>query len=109
MNTIEALEAEADRRRADFTKSLGQVRRKLTPLGLADEALRLIDPQKQVIAAAGQSVRRNPLPAISVLLGLSWLVLNTRQPNGPKPKRIKRKPKSLIAAQTRKDDYDENS
>jgi len=109
MNKIEALEAEADRRRADFTKSLGQVRRKLTPLGLTDEALRRLDPQKQAIAAAGQSVRRNPLPAISVLLGLSWLVLNTRQPNGSKPKRVKRKPRSLIAAQTRKDDHDENS
>lgn len=101
MNKIEALEAEADRCRADFTKSLVRVRRKLTPLGLADEALRLIDPQKQAIAAAGQSVRRNPLPAISVLLGLSWLVLNARQPNGSKPKGIKRKPKSLIAAQTK--------
>ena len=109
MNKIEALEAEADRRRADFTKSLVKVRRKLTPLGLADEALRRLDPQKQAIAAAGQSVRRNPLPAISVLLGLSWLVLNTRQPNGSKPKRVKRKPRSLIAAQTRKDDHDENS
>ena len=109
MNKIEVLEAEADRRRADFTKSLVQVRRKLTPLGLADEALRLIDPQREAVAAAGQSLRRNPLPAISVLLGLSWLVLNTRQANGSKPKRIKRKPRSLIAAQTRKDDHDEDS
>ncbi|MGE0240814.1 MAG: hypothetical protein AB7S59_19005, partial [Parvibaculaceae bacterium] len=84
MNRIDALEAEADRRRADFAKSLRKLRSKLTPLGLADEGLRRLDPHSQAVDAVGQSLRENPLPAIPLLLGLGWLVLNTRRPQ-PKP------------------------
>lgn len=100
MNRIDALEAEADRRRAAFADSLRRLKRKLTPLGLADEALRKLDPQVQAVDAVGQSLRRNPLPAVPLLLGLGWLVLNARQPSKPaKPRKLKRKSKSLIAAQ----------
>ena len=96
MNPIDVLEAEADRRRADFAASLRKVRRKLTPLGLADEALRQLDPQRQAVASAGRSLRRNPLPAIPLLLGLSWLALNARKPEPSKRKRLERKPRALI-------------
>lgn len=100
MSRVEALEAEADRRRAAFAKSLLGLRRKLTPLGLADEGLRKLDPQVQAVEALGQSLRKNPLPAIPFLLGLGWLVLNARRPAKPaKPRKLKRKSKSLIASQ----------
>lgn len=96
MNRIDALEAEADRRRADFAASLRKLRLKLTPLGLADEALRKLDPQGQAVIAAGKSLRRNPLPVVPLLLGLSWLALNARKPDTAQ---IKRKSKSLITSQ----------
>lgn len=100
MNRIDVLEAEADRRRAEFAKSLRMLRRKLTPLGLADEGLRRLDPQVQAVETVGRSLRKNPLPAIPLLLGLGWLVLNARQPSKPaKPRRLKRKSKSLIGSQ----------
>ncbi|WP_119390997.1 hypothetical protein [Taklimakanibacter lacteus] len=99
MSRIDELEAEADRRRADFARSLRKVRRKLTPLGLADEALRQLDPRRQAVAAAGRSLRRNPLPVIPVLLGLSWLALDARRPRQAKAQRIRRKARSLIATQ----------
>ena len=97
MNHIDALEAEADRRRADFAATLRKLRNKLTPLGLADESLRLLDPQAQAVDAVGQSLRRNPLPAIPLLLGLGWLVLNARRPPKPaKARKLKRARKPLI-------------
>jgi hypothetical protein len=101
MNRIDALEAEADRRCAEFAESLSKLRRKLTPLGLADEGLRKLDPQAQAVNAVGQSLRENPLPAIPLLLGLGWLVLNVRQPPKPaRPRKLRRaKAKSLIASQ----------
>jgi hypothetical protein len=105
MNRIEALEAEADRRRADFAVSLRKLRLKLTPLGLVDEALRRLDPHGEAVVTAGKSLRRNPLPIVPVLLGLSWLVLNARTPS--RPAQSKRKSKSLIASQ-RKENPDEN-
>lgn len=105
MNHIDALEAEADRRRADFAASVRKLRLKLTPLGLADEALRKLDPQGQAFAAAGKSLRRNPFPIVPLLLGLSWLVLNARRPD--RPAQLKRKSKSLIASQ-RKENHHEN-
>lgn len=106
MNQIETLEAEADRRREDFALSLRKLRRRLTPLGLADEAMRRLDPQGEALTAAGRSMRQNPLPAIPLLLGLSWLALNARQPP-TKPAKLKRRARSLIASQ-KKDGHDED-
>lgn len=114
MNRIEMLEEEADRRRADFARSLSQVKRKLTPMGLADEALRRLDPHGEALVNTGKSLARNPLPAIPVLLGLSWLALNARKKEKARPARARakvngrRKPKSL-AATSRKEDTDENA
>ncbi len=103
MNRIETLEAEADRRREDFAASLRKVRRKLTPLGLADEALRRLDPEARALTDAGRSLGLNPLPAIPLLLGLSWLVLNGRRPDRTRSQRIRRKPRTLIATQKKED------
>jgi hypothetical protein len=105
MNRIDALEAEADRRRADFAASLRKLRLKLTPLGLADEALRKLDPQGQAVITAGKSLRRNPFPIVPVLLGLSWLVLNARKPDKALP--VNRKSKSLIASQKKENHHED--
>ncbi len=105
MNRIEPLEAEADRRRANFAANLRKLKLKLTPLGLADEALRKLDPHGRMVAAAGRTLRRNPLPAIPVILGLGWLALNSRKPD--RSTRMRRKPRPLIATQ-KKEVRDEN-
>jgi hypothetical protein len=98
MNQIDGLEAEADRRRADFVASLRRLKRKLTPLGLADAGLHALDPEGQAVTAVGQSLRQNPLPIVPLLLGLGWLALNARA--SAKPARLKRgKGRSLIASQ----------
>lgn len=106
MNKIEMLTAEADRRRQDFGASLRKLRRKLTPLGLVDEALRKLDPHAEAINATGRSLRRNPLPAVPLLLGLSWLVLNARKPG--KPTRLKRRARSLITSQKKENHHEDD-
>ena len=66
MDGINALEAEANRRRADFAESLRKLRRKLTPLALADEGLRRLDPQAQVwneIAALRNALQKRDATA----------------------------------------------
>lgn len=100
MTDLAALEAEANRRREAFADSLRKIKPRLTPLGLADEALRRLDPQAQAVAATGRTLRRNPLPIVPLLLGLGWLMLEVRKPTKaarPKPK-LKRKSRSLITS-----------
>ena len=100
MSRIDALEAEADRRRADFAASLRKLKRKLTPLGLADAGLRKLDPQAQAVKAMGRSLRENPLPAMPLLFGLGWLALNVRKPARQARAKLPRgKGKSLIVSQ----------
>lgn len=103
MTRIEMLEAEADRKREDFAASLRKLRHKLTPLGLADEALRRLDPHGDALTATGRSLRRNPLPAVPLLLGLSWLALNARR--SARPLSLKRKQKTLIAPQKKENHH----
>jgi hypothetical protein len=106
MNQIDTLEAEADRRRADFAASLRKLKTKLSPLGLTDAGLRKLDPEAQALTAIGQSLRENPLPVVPLLLGLAWLAINTRRP--AKPAKLKRpKGRSLISSQ-KKERHDEN-
>jgi hypothetical protein len=110
MDRTDALEAEADRRRADFAESLRKFRRKLTPLGLADEGLRRLDPQARAVNAVGQSIRDNPLPVIPLLLGLGWLVLNVRTPStATKPPMLRRTRRKSLIAQQKKDQHDEET
>lgn len=106
MNRIETLEAEADRRRAEFVTSLRRLKTKLSPLGLADAGLRQLDPEAQALTAIGQSLRENPLPIAPLLLGIAWLAVNARSP--AKPTKIKRaKGRSLIPTQ-KKERHDED-
>src|SRR5690242_17300060 len=106
MNRIDSLEAEADRRRADFAASLRKLKHKLSPLGLADAGLRKLDPEAQALTAIGQSLRENPLPAVPLLLGIAWLAVNARSP--AKPAKLKRtKGRSLLPSQ-KKETHDED-
>lgn len=107
MSRVDALETEADRRRADFIGSLRRLKRKLTPLGLADAGLRQLDPEGQALTAAGQSLRQNPLPVVPLLLGLGWLALNAKKP--AKPVKLKRrKGRSLILSQKKERHHEDD-
>jgi hypothetical protein len=107
MNRIDALEAEADRRRNDFVASLRKLKCKLTPLGLADAGLHKLDPEAEALTAIGRSLRENPLPVVPLLIGLGLLAVNTRSP--AKPAKHKRgKGRSLIPSQ-KKESHDEDN
>lgn len=107
MNRIDALEAEADRRRNDFIASLRKLKRKLTPLGLADAGLRKLDPEAEAVKAVSQSLSENPLPVVPLLLGLGWLALNARKP--AKPARLARgKGRSLVASKKKERSYEDD-
>jgi hypothetical protein len=107
MNRIDTLEAEADRRRADFVASLRKLKRKLTPLGLADASLHKLDPEVEALTAIGRSLRENPLPVVPLLIGLAWLAVNTRNP--AKPVKLKRdKGRSLIPSQEKETHHEDD-
>jgi ElaB/YqjD/DUF883 family membrane-anchored ribosome-binding protein len=80
MATIEDLEREADRRKSRFEARLEQVKQRLTPAGIAGEALRAIDVSgRSATAAAVDTARRNPLLALGLAAGAGWLILGARQ------------------------------
>ena len=80
MATVEDLEREADRRKSQFEARLEQVKQRLTPAGIADEALRAIDISgRSATAAAVDTARRNPLLALGLAAGAGWLILGARQ------------------------------
>jgi len=80
MATIEELEREADRRKSRFEARLEEVKQRLTPAGIADEALRAIDVSgRSVTAAAVDTARRSPLLALGLAAGAGWLFLGARQ------------------------------
>ena len=80
MATIEELEHEADRRKSRFEARLDEVKRRLTPSGIADEALRAIDISgRSASVAAADTARRNPLLALGLAAGAGWLLLGARQ------------------------------
>ena len=80
MATIEDLEREADRRKSQFESRLEQIKQRLTPAGIADEALRALDVTgRSATAAAVDTARRNPLLALGLAAGAGWLILGARQ------------------------------
>jgi ElaB/YqjD/DUF883 family membrane-anchored ribosome-binding protein len=80
MTKLESLEREADRCKAQFEARLEQVKQRLSPAGIAEEALKALDlPGRSATAAAMNSVRRNPLLALGLAAGAGWLFLGARQ------------------------------
>jgi ElaB/YqjD/DUF883 family membrane-anchored ribosome-binding protein len=80
MATIEDLEREANRRKSQFESRLEQVKRRLTPAGIAEEAFRALDVSgRSATTAAVDTARRNPLLALGLAAGAGWLILGARQ------------------------------
>jgi ElaB/YqjD/DUF883 family membrane-anchored ribosome-binding protein len=90
MATLESLEREADRCKAQFEDRLEQVKQRLSPAGIAAEALKALElPGRAATAAAMDSVRRNPLLALGLAAGAGWLFLGARQSAVRTPKRAR--------------------
>lgn len=78
--TIADLEQEADRCKQQFETRVEQVRRRLTPQNIADDALRALAlPGRNTADALVDTARRNPLLLVGLAAGVGWLILNARQ------------------------------
>jgi ElaB/YqjD/DUF883 family membrane-anchored ribosome-binding protein len=90
MGKVDSLEREADRCRAQFEARLEQVKQRLSPAGIAEEAVKALNlPGRAATAAALNSVRRNPLLALGLAAGAGWLLLGARQSAVRTPKRAR--------------------
>jgi hypothetical protein len=117
MSSLLQLEKEAQARRAQFAKTLLEVRGRLTLSGLANETLGLINLQFTPLRSAYSAIKRNPILAAGVLAGVGWLFKQALAVNGrslhgrtwvrplsPKPrkKRLATKSNSLPPSLTKK-------
>ena len=73
MSSLQQLEKEALDRRMQFAATLLDLRRRLTLPGLADEALRLFDPNFTRLPPVYSAVKRHPLLVAGALAGAGWL------------------------------------
>ena len=76
MNSLSQLEKEAQARRAQFSKTLLEVKARLTPSGLAREALGLINPKPGPLQPA---LKRRPVLSASLWAGAGWLLKQVLQ------------------------------
>ena len=118
MSSLLQLEREAQERRAQFAKTLHEVRGRLTLSGLANETLGLVNPQYTRLRSAYSAIKRNPILAAGVLAGAGWLFKQALRTNSssfkigrirvrslsPKPrkKRLSVKSNSLPPSLTKK-------
>lgn len=77
----DALATARERRRA-LTNTLGELRQRLSPPQLAEDALGVIDPELQLLHRARERVQNNKLLSLAVLAGVGWLVGAPRQNDG---------------------------
>ena len=82
MNSLSQLERDALDRRAQFAKTLLEVRSHLTPSGLANETLGLINPQYGRLRSACSAVIHHPILAAGLLAGAGWLFKHALRANG---------------------------
>ena len=73
MKTVPELEHDASRRKAEFAASLAALRQHLTISGLANEGLRVIDPQARLMAPAYAALKRYPVLVAGAVIAATWL------------------------------------
>ena len=79
MNSLSQLEKEAQARRAQFSKTLLELKGRMTPSGLAQEALGLLTPQHSPLQHA---VKRRSALSASLWAGAGWLLKQVLQIRG---------------------------
>lgn len=82
----EELERQADQIRADMDQTLNALEKKFSPEQLLDRSLGYLrDHGSELSQTLGVAMKRNPIPVVMTLAGVTWLVASTynaRQPPG---------------------------
>lgn len=97
MSTLEQLENKARERRRSFAATLLQVRERMNPAALADEAIGIIDPKSTFVRRIAETVKENPMVAASLVAGTGFLLkqaMNGTGEDGIKPKRVPKRIRS---------------
>ena len=102
MSSLSQLEREAKDRRAQFSKTLLEVRNRLTLSGLANETLGLVNPHYTRLWSAYSAVKHNPILAASVLAGAGWLFKRALRANGGGIKLCRTRVRSLSSKPRKK-------
>jgi ElaB/YqjD/DUF883 family membrane-anchored ribosome-binding protein len=68
------LEREGEEIRADLDRTLDEIERKFSPGELLDRSMEFLkDNGSELLAEAGETIRRNPVPIVLTAAGLLWL------------------------------------
>jgi hypothetical protein len=95
MNKLEELQREADRRKAEFEAKVDEIRERLQPRKIAEEALRTVTPPGGLPGdAVLDAARRSPLLALTLAAGAGWLFMKSRN-KGRRPRRGRANEKRL--------------
>ena len=100
MTSSVQLEREAEQTRSQLAQTLGELRQRITPGQLVDQA---VDYAKD--SGGGQFVRNlsrqatsNPMPVALIGAGMAWLMLsNDRQPSASRPTSVDRAAETAIS------------
>jgi hypothetical protein len=82
MNSLTRIKNDARACRTQLTKSIQEVRHRLSFAQLADDALAGLDSQLGFLGRAKSAIKRNPLLAAGLLAGAGWLVSDASQGRG---------------------------
>jgi predicted NBD/HSP70 family sugar kinase len=106
MKSIEELEREADRRKAELDAKVDRIRERLMPQNIAEEALRsFATPANAATDAVLETAKRSPLLVLTLAAGAGWLLLNARKNPVRKPRRARsnrKRVKELTYVSTRR-------
>jgi hypothetical protein len=81
----EQLEREAEIARSELAGDLNELRHRMTPGQIVDEAVGYArdTPLAEFVANLGRDIRQNPLPLLLIGAGIAWAMLNTARTSRP--------------------------
>jgi len=81
----EQLEREAEIARTELAGDLNELRHRMTPGQIVDEAVDYVrdTPLAEFVANLGRDIRQNPLPLLLIGAGIAWAMLNTARTSRP--------------------------
>jgi hypothetical protein len=95
MDSLMALRNEAQESRKTMARRIAAIRGKLSVAGIADEALTAVDPQMRLGAKIVATARTFPLMSLAVAAGVGWLMSQSFDIGGEKPRDRKPKRKKI--------------
>ena len=82
MKSLAKARSDARASRAELTRNLHDIRRRLSPPELAADALAMVDPELNFLGRVQSGIKRNPLLASVLLAGAGWLFSDTLRARG---------------------------